>query len=259
VSERPPDLRDRWALLRSYTPARVGLGKAGISLPTAHHLEFQLAHALARDAVYTQLDAEAIAAGLHARNLPALRVHSAAADRLTYLRRPDLGRRLDAASRSELEGLRGPGCALVFAVADGLSATAANRYAVATIAATLAGLHSERLSAPVVLVEQGRVAIGDEIGEALGAELAVVLIGERPGLSAHDSLGAYVTWSPRSGVTDAARNCISNIREGGLPIAEAGSQIAALIAAARRERCTGIALSSSIAATLDRLPKGKTP
>jgi ethanolamine ammonia-lyase small subunit len=140
-----------------------------------------------------------------------------------------------------------------------LSATAANRYAVATIAATLAGLHSERLSAPVVLAEQGRVAIGDEIGEALGAELVVVLIGERPGLSAHDSLGAYVTWSPRSGTTDAARNCISNVREGGLPIAEAGSQIAALIAAARRERRTGIALSSSIAATLDRLSKGKTP
>jgi ethanolamine ammonia-lyase small subunit len=300
MSEGAPELPTGWPRLRAYTPARIGLGTTGVSLPTARHLEFQLAHALARDAVYTQLETDDLAEALRARGLASLHVRSAATDRLTYLRRPDLGRRLDAPSRSALETLREaatggePGYGVAFVVADGLSATAVNRYAVATIAASLtatdsgahgdmgararaytdagaladsgaraladtdAGSHANadadadadygvRRIAPVVLVEQGRVAIGDEIGEILGAEIVVVLIGERPGLSAHDSMGAYLTWAPRIGTTDATRNCISNIREGGLPIAEAGAQIAALVAAARRYRCTGITLSSALA------------
>jgi ethanolamine ammonia-lyase small subunit len=250
MSERPPNLPGRWPQLRTYTPARVGLGKTGVSLPTARHLEFQLAHSLARDAVYTRLEADALAAALAARGHPVLRVHSAAADRATYLRRPDLGRALDAASRSALEAVRAPSAGIVFAVADGLSATAVNFYAVDTIVATLSEAHArDRATARIVLVEQGRVAIGDEIGEILGAEIVVVLIGERPGLSAHDSMGAYVTWSPRAGTADAARNCISNVRDEGLPFSEAGQQIAALVAAARLHRCTGIALSSALAAS----------
>jgi ethanolamine ammonia-lyase small subunit len=260
VSDPPPELRGRWPLLRTYTPARVGLGKTGVSLPTARHLEFQLAHALARDAVYTRLETDALAAALEARGFSALRVHSAATDRTTYLRRPDLGRKLDAASRSALEALRPASAGIVFAVADGLSATAVNEYAVNTIAAALAEASArDRAAARIVLVEQGRVAIGDEIGEILGAQIVVVLIGERPGLSAHDSMGAYLTWLPRTGTADAARNCISNIRDEGLPHSEAALQIAALIAAARLHRCTGVALSMAKNPSMEdeRMSKGK--
>ena len=256
MSERPPKPSGRWSDLRPYTPARVGLGRTGVSLPTVRHLEFQLAHALARDAVYAQLDAGGIATALAELEFVTHHVRSAAPDRYIYLRRPDLGRRLAAASRELLEAARQQDCRLCFVLADGLSATAVNRYAVETVAATANALDAgERYGVPAVLAEQGRVALGDEIGELLGAEVVVVLIGERPGLSAHDSLGAYVTWTPQSGTTDAFRNCISNVRYGGLSTGEAGAQIAALIAEARRHRCTGVALSSVLAA--HRLPHSR--
>ena len=239
---RAPD--DPWSLLRRQTPARLALGRSGVSLPTAPQLAFQLAHAQARDAVHATLATDRLAADLAPLGLGVLRLHSAAADRAIYLRRPDLGRALDAGSRDALAAVAGMSCDLAFAIADGLSAEAANRHAAPLLAATLPRLAARpwRL-APFCLVEQGRVAIGDEIGAALGASLMVVLIGERPGLSAPRSLGLYVTWSPTVGTVDAARTCISNIRDDGLKLADAAETLANLLDRAAGERCTGVALA----------------
>lgn len=225
------------------TPARIGLGRVGASLPTAGHLAFQLAHARARDAVHAALDAEGIARALAEVGLPSLHLRSMAPDRDTYLRRPDLGRRLDPASAGSLA----PGAYdLAVVLADGLSATAVNRHAAPVLRATLAALGPVRL-APVAVVDGGRVALGDEVGAGFGAACVTVLIGERPGLSAADSLGAYITWAPRPGRTDAERNCVSNIRPEGLGIEEAGATIAAVVRAARRHGITGVALSARAA------------
>lgn len=225
---------DPWARFRAATRARIGLGRAGDALPTTALLEFQLAHARARDAVHGAVDFDALAGGLG----EVLHVHSAAPDRATYLRRPDLGRRLDAASRASLP--RGAWDA-VFVIGDGLSAAAITDHAVAVVRATLARLPGWRV-APVVLARQARVALGDEVGEALGADLAVVLIGERPGLSVANSLGAYLTWAPRVGRRDSDRNCISNIHADGLAHEAAGERLAGLMAEARRLRLSGIGL-----------------
>jgi len=237
-----------WPALRRATPARIGLGRAGAALTTSAHLDFQVAHARARDAVHAALDTERIIASLRALGLEPLHLRSAAADRPTYLRRPDLGRRLDPESR-RIVAQRPPGGAdLVFVVADGLSATAVNAHAVALIAATLAGFGSAMPQiGPVAIVEGGRVAIGDEVGGLLGAQLAAVLIGERPGLSAADSLGVYVTWQPAPGTVDAARNCLSNIRPLGMPIPDAAQALLRLVAGAQRHRVTGIGLSRRLA------------
>lgn len=227
------------ARLRALTPARVGLGRTGVSQETADLLDFQRAHAQARDAVHAGLGAAALAAELAAiTGGEVVRLHSAAADRATYLQRPDLGRRLDEASRA---GLRTGDWELAMIVADGLSAIAAEQHAPEVVRELLPRLEGWRL-APLAVVEQGRVAIGDEIGAALGARLAVVLIGERPGLSSPDSLGAYITWEPGPGRTDAERNCISNIRVGGLSYAASAGQLSYYLEEARRRRLTGIAL-----------------
>lgn len=227
------------ARLRAMTPARVGLGRAGVSQRTAEQLDFQRAHALARDAVHAGLGAAALAAELSAiTGAEVVRLHSAAADRATYLQRPDLGRRLDEASR---ERLHAGDWELAVIVADGLSAIAAERHAPEVVRELMARLEGWRV-APLAVVEQGRVAIGDEIGAALGAQMAVVLIGERPGLSSPDSLGAYITWAPGPGRTDAERNCISNIRVGGLSYAAAAEQLSYCLMEARRRRLTGVAL-----------------
>ncbi|HWD57397.1 MAG TPA: ethanolamine ammonia-lyase subunit EutC [Stellaceae bacterium] len=265
-----------WLELRGATPARIGLGRSGAALPTAALLDFQLAHARARDAVHAALDAAGIVAELSGLGLQALHLRSQAPDRPTYLRRPDLGRRLDEESRETLRCQAGEGGnplghraskesvvpglrrddkttqgaartpVIAFVIADGLSATAVNAHAVKLIAAALPKLGTARI-APVAVVEGGRVAIGDEIGGLLGADLAVVLIGERPGLSAADSLGAYLTWQPAPGATDAARNCLSNIRSEGLPIPAAAETLVGLMASARRHRMTGVALSQRLA------------
>jgi ethanolamine ammonia-lyase small subunit len=240
-----------WLALRRATPARIGLGRTGTALPTRAHLDFQLAHARARDAVYAGLDGDRIAAELRALGLEPLRLRSAAGNRPDYLRRPDLGRRLDEGSRQVLAQHEAAPAGIAFVVADGLSATAVNAHAVAVIAATLALLADRSLQvAPVAVVEQGRVAIGDEIGGLLGAELVAVLIGERPGLSAADSLGIYVTWQPAPGTVDAARNCISNTRPEGLAIPDAAAALVRLIDGARRHRMTGVGLSQRLAALL---------
>jgi ethanolamine ammonia-lyase small subunit len=235
-----------WAGLRHYTPARIALGRAGVSLPTEPHLAFQLAHAQARDAVHRALDAPAVSAALEALDWPSLTLHSAAGDRGVYLQRPDLGRRLadDSAACLGQTTSEDPHD-LAIVVADGLSALAVERHAAPFLARLRALLNEDptpwRL-APVAIVHQGRVAIGDEIGAKLGARLVMVLIGERPGLSSPDSMGLYLTWAPRPGRTDAERNCISNVRPEGLGIAEAAGRAAWLLRAARARALSGVGL-----------------
>jgi ethanolamine ammonia-lyase small subunit len=226
---------DSWTALRELTAARIALGRAGHSLPTEALLRFQLAHARARDAVHQPLDFASL------KIQPAVVLSSAAQDRATYLRRPDLGRRLDSASAARLSAADWD-AALV--VADGLSAIAVHRHAAPLIDALLPQLEGWRI-APICIVRQGRVAVGDEIGERIGARMTVVLIGERPGLSSPDSLGAYLTWMPAIGRTDAERNCVSNIRNGGLEPTLGAQRIAALMHAAREQKLTGVKLKTS--------------
>src|SRR5579864_5514307 len=226
-----------WIDLRRFTPARVALGRVGNGLPTAAHLDFQAAHAAARDAVHAELDVAALCADLTASGLANIAVHSEAPDRRTYLLRPDLGRRLRAPDRASLPSTPG---AFLFVICDGLSATAVQSHAVTLLRHALPMLGGAM--APIVVAQQGRVALGDDIGEAMSADAVAVLIGERPGLSAADSLGIYLTWQPRRGRTDAERNCISNIRPGGLPPAAAADKLLWLIAEMRRLHLTGVAL-----------------
>ena len=235
--ERDTPAADPWAPLRRMTPARIGLGRRGDAPPLDAVLDFQLAHARARDAVHASLDIAALAAALEGR--PHLAVRSQALERGTYLRRPDLGRRLDPACLGDLP--RGEWDA-VFVLADGLSATAVQRHAVPLLDATLARLPGWRI-APVVIATQARVALGDEIGAALGARLCAMLIGERPGLSVADSLGVYLTHAPQPGRRDSERNCISNIHlSGGLSYEAAADKLAWLMAEALRLKLTGIGL-----------------
>jgi ethanolamine ammonia-lyase small subunit len=245
-----------WESLRRFTPARIALGRSGVSVPTAAHLAFQFAHAKARDAVHRALDVDALARDVESLGLETLRVRSAAGDRTTYLQRPDLGRRLDDASRERLRAFRAPAdahgtpapaCDLAFVVADGLSSAAVQRHAAPLLGETLTLLRGRQGGppwhiAPVVLAEQGRVALGDDIGEALGVRLVAVLIGERPGLSSPDSVGVYLTWSPRVGCTDAQRNCISNVRPEGLPYVDAAAKLCHLLEAAMQRQLTGVGL-----------------
>lgn len=219
--------------LRRYTMARVALGRTGNAVPMAETLRFRLAHARARDAVHFPLDARALA-----EEVGGVALRSAARDRGEYLRRPDLGRKLSEESRARLEhGVWD----VALVLADGLSALAVHRHAPDLVRALQARLADLRF-APITVVEQGRVAIGDEIGSALGAAVSVVLIGERPGLSSPDSLGAYITWGPRPGRTDAERNCVSNIRAEGLPVDAAADLIALIVCEARARRLTGVNL-----------------
>jgi ethanolamine ammonia-lyase small subunit len=232
------------ATLRSLTSARVALGRTGVSLPTRALLDFQLAHAQARDAVHARLEAATLAAHLsQITGSPVLRLHSAAPDRATYLQRPDLGRQLDESSKTLLHhnANNSSPCELAIIVADGLSALAVERHVPPLLHELLPLLTTWTLS-PITVVEQARVAIGDEIASALHAQISVILIGERPGLSSPDSLGAYITFDPRPGRTDAERNCISNIRAEGLSYAQAATQLAFYLTEARRRQLTGIAL-----------------
>lgn len=227
--------------LRDFTPARVALGRAGDSLPTHELLDFQLAHARARDAVHARLDVASLMLELAGRDLSCIPVESAAPDRATYLLRPDLGRRLKDSSRDDLAAGPGNEQDAVFVIADGLSALAIHRHAVPLLDTVLPALKDWRL-APVIIAEQGRVALADEIGQLLRARVAVVLIGERPGLSSPDSLGVYMTWDPKPGRVDAERNCISNIRCEGLSYSLAADQLVFLMMEARRRKLSGIAL-----------------
>jgi ethanolamine ammonia-lyase small subunit len=234
---------DPWLLLRSFTEARIGLGRSGASLPTREVLKFSMAHAQARDAVRTAMDWSPVEQGLDALGLLTLQVASQATDRDIYLRRPDLGRRLDAASGTALASAASARPELLLMIGDGLSSTAVAANAVATMAALLPHVHANGWQlAPVLLATQARVALGDDAGEKLGARAVIMLIGERPGLTSPDSLGAYLTWEPRTGRKDSERNCISNIRKGGLNADEAAFKIAWLLREAFHRRLTGVTL-----------------
>ena len=233
--------------LRELTPARIALRRSGISLATSEVLDFQLAHGRARDAVYAALQPATLLPALRKlANFDAILLHSAAADRQTYLKRPDLGRKLSEASRKRLETFANPICDLVIVLADGLSALAVERNAAPLLAELLPAVRNslpDLKLAPICIAEQGRVAIGDEVAHLLSASLAIVLIGERPGLSSPDSLGAYITWQPQPGrTTDAERNCVSNIRAEGLSYAQAAARLLHYIREARERRQTGVTL-----------------
>lgn len=231
--------RDLWAKLREATPARIGLGHAGPGLPTGAHLAFQAAHAAARDAVLMRPDFDGLEQRLATLG-PVRRIASRAGDRATYLTRPDLGRLLSDASAAALES-EPKGADLLILVGDGLSAAAIERHAVAVVTALVERLPGWRL-APLLLAEGARVALGDAAAAILDPALVLMLIGERPGLSSPDSLGAYLTWRPRPGQVDAARNCVSNIHGAGLTPDAAAIRLAWLLTEARARKLTGVGL-----------------
>ena len=236
-----------WSGWRAATPARLALGRAGNAMPTDETLRFGWAHAMARDAIHAPLDAEALTQTLGADGWLVERVHSRAADRTTYLRRPDLGRQLDDADAQRLQEkfMRGAGpapCDLCFVVGDGLSSLAIERHAVPLLRALRPHLPEGLRLTPIVIALQARVALADDIGESFGATLSVMLIGERPGLSSPDSLGIYLTYTPRRGRQDAERNCISNVRPEGLVYELAAYKLAWLIREASRRGLSGVVL-----------------
>jgi ethanolamine ammonia-lyase small subunit len=257
---QPPDRNpsDPWRHLAAATPARIALGRAGGSLPTREVLRFSLAHAQARDAVHAGFDGARLATELRAEGFAAVEVASRAADRAAYLRRPDWGRDLSEASRTALatDGAAGE---LVVVVADGLSARAVEAHAVPLVKALRPLLEKTGVPLRTAIVATGaRVALGDAIGQMLGAKAVLVLIGERPGLSSPDSLGAYLTFDPKTGRMDSERNCVSNIRPEGLPVEAAAFKLAWLIGEAFRRRLTGVALKDESDATLGG-PEEKAP
>lgn len=233
---------DPWADLRRHTPARIALGRAGSSLPSVELLRFAAAHAQARDAVHIALDTRKLSDDLAAQGLATLTVRSRAADRTSYLRRPDQGRRLDAADALRLHASARGTVDLALVLGDGLSAVALQQHAAPLLAALLPSLAPGLRLAPLVIATQARVALADEIGALLQARLVLILLGERPGLSAPDSLGAYLTHAPQIGCQDAQRNCVSNIRPAGLPLALAAKRLAWLLHEALRRRLSGVAL-----------------
>ena len=235
--------------LRELTPARVALGRSGAGLPTTALLDFTLDHARARDAVHAAFDAKALILALGGLSLGALGVCSRVGDRKDYLRRPDLGRRLDQASVQLLVESRGTAAGpLAIAIGDGLSPTAVHAHAIELMRALLARLGAAQIEiGPVVVASGARVALGDEIGEILGAGMTLMLIGERPGLSAPDSLGAYLTFAPKIGRSDAERNCVSNIHGAGLGYDEAAFKIAWLVREGLTRQVTGVALKDESA------------
>jgi len=245
-SKSSPVIANPWSRLRRFTDARIALGRAGVSLPTRPHLEFQFAHARARDAVHLPIDITGLAERFADKGCDIVRLQSAAGERQTYLKRPDLGRRLSRESRERLQALsavKGRDEDVAFVVADGLSALAIHRHAIPLLEVAKPRLaHEGWRMAPVALVEHGRVAIGDEIGELLQTAMVAVLIGERPGLSSPDSLGIYFTYRPRVGLTDADRNCISNVRREGLGYSEAVHKLLYLMTEARRRGLSGVRL-----------------
>lgn len=234
---------DAWSELRRFTAARIALGRAGGSVPTTPLLDFRLAHARARDAVWSPFYPEALAAQLTPLGLPVLSVASAAPDRATYLQRPDLGRRLADSARSTILATTGEEMDLVFVVSDGLSTLAAMQQVRPTLDALLPLLTEAKWKlGPIVIVQHGRVAVQDEIGARLNARISLMLLGERPGLGSPDSLGAYFTYQPAPGRSDADRNCVSNIRSGGLPPAAAARKLFALLSDSKRLALSGVQL-----------------
>ncbi|SEB84798.1 Ethanolamine ammonia-lyase light chain [Pseudomonas frederiksbergensis] len=246
MDKPPADPQNPLLELRRLTPARIALGRTGTSMPTSAQLDFQYAHAQARDAVHLPFDSAGLSAQLAERGRASLLLHSAATDRNSYLQRPDLGRKLSDESAQALRdyALSHPdGVDLAIVVADGLSALAVHRHTLPFLARMEDQIVNDGWSvSPVILVEQGRVAVADEIGELLGAKMVVILIGERPGLSSPDSLGLYFTYNPKVGLTDAYRNCISNVRLEGLSYGMAAHRLLYLMREACRRQLSGVNL-----------------
>lgn len=237
---------DGWAPLKSHTTARIALGRAGASLPTSEVLNFGLAHAQAKDAVHLPLDAGAVANSVEALGYKTLFVESAAPSRESYLRRPDLGRRLSDESRILLQEHPQPPADLGIVIGDGLSSSAIHQNVESLLQAMKPALSERRLGvAPVVIARNARVALADEVAELLGVRAVLMLIGERPGLSSPDSLGAYLTFAPRVGRNDADRNCVSNIRPGGLSYGEARHKLIWLLEEAFRMGASGVQLKDN--------------
>jgi ethanolamine ammonia-lyase small subunit len=241
-------IEDSWQHLRCHTSARIALGRAGGSLPTAEVLAFAAAHAAAQDAVHAEFDLDRLESDLKAQSLDGIRLQTAAPDRQTYLHRPDLGRRLSDASANSIQAADPPpDVALI--VSDGLSAPAAQTHASSLLGKLVPLLRSSSIrTSPVYLVRLARVAIEDEIGQRVGAQAAIILLGERPGLGSPDSLGAYLVYGPRIGRTDADRNCVSNIRPAGLPIVAAAQTLHYLIVESLRRKISGVMLKDERAA-----------
>ncbi|KJK08527.1 MULTISPECIES: ethanolamine ammonia-lyase subunit EutC [Pseudomonas] len=243
---QPDNGANPWLELRRLTPARIALGRTGTSLPTGAQLDFQFAHAQARDAVHLAFDHQSLRSQLSERQRDSLLLHSAAADRDSYLQRPDLGRRLhpDSAQQLREHAQANPGGVdLAIVIADGLSALAVHRHTLPFLTRFEEQSAADGWStAPVIMVEQGRVAVADEVGEILGAKMTVILIGERPGLSSPDSLGLYFTYNPKVGLTDAYRNCISNVRLEGLSYGMAAHRLLYLMREACRRQLSGVNL-----------------
>lgn len=232
-----------WLALQQFTNARIGIGRAGNSIPMGQSLQFKLAHAHARDAVYSKLDIEKLTDEAAQFNLPVLHVHSKAGYREQYLQRPDLGRQLSPTSAELLSRDNTVEYDIALIIADGLSATAVNEHSIGLLTHLLPMLTNAGLKpAPICLAEQGRVALADDIGHLLKARIALILIGERPGLSSADSMGAYLTYKPQPGLTDEARNCISNIRPDGLPLKPAAAKIFYLVEQSLQRGLSGVKL-----------------
>lgn len=237
---------DVYAALKKFTPARIGLGRTGISLPAKDMLQFKMDHAHARDAVFSLLDADALLRQLQSFSLPVYVLKSKAADKHIYLKRPDLGRRLHQDSMNQLNSPAGIQYDVCFTVTDGLSATAIHNHCLPLLNLLIPLFKQAKFTiAPVCLVHQGRVAIADETAFLLKAKLSLLLIGERPGLSAHDSLGVYITYNPKPGLTDEKRNCVSNIRPEGLQYQHAAYKIFYLVKEALRLQLTGVGLKEN--------------
>lgn len=234
---------DPWQQLKSFTRARIAIGRVGISLPTSEVLDFGLAHAMARDAVHLALDVEALEADIQQQQFTTIRAKSMAPDRASYLLRPDWGRRLHEQSLMQLQNIsQALPIDFLIVVGDGLSSLAVSRHVAPLLAEIRNFLPNDWHTGPVVIVSQARVAIGDEIGQALNAKMVAMLIGERPGLSSPDSLGIYLTYNPKLGLSDADRNCISNVRPEGLQYATAAKKLIWLAKEAMRIKVTGVAL-----------------
>jgi ethanolamine ammonia-lyase small subunit len=246
MTDRPlrPATRDGWAALRRLTPARIAIGRAGFALPTTAHLEFQAAHARARDAVHARLDVDALLDEIAARGWPAMAMRSAAPDRLAYLKQPNLGRTLSDESKARLsEPLVAPDVVIV--IGDGLSSVAVARNAVPVLEALHPRMQDAGLRvAPIMVATQARVALADHIGELLQAKLSVMMIGERPGLSAADSLGMYLTYEPRVGRVDSEGNCISNIHHEGMTADAAAAQAFDLMRSMLAHGASGVDLAA---------------
>ncbi|MGB2831447.1 MAG: ethanolamine ammonia-lyase subunit EutC [Methylotenera sp.] len=234
---------DPWQQIKSFTRARIALGRAGSSLPTREVLDFGLSHAMARDAVHLALDVEALAQRLESLGLSTIQLQSKAQDRATYLLRPDLGRQLSQQSADHLSALRlSKPISLLIVIGDGLSSLAVERHVRPLLEEIQQQMPADWSMNPLVIVSQARVAVADEIGERLGATMTAILIGERPGLSSPDSLGIYLTYHPKAGLNDANRNCISNIRPEGLGYTAAAKKMIWLTKEAMRLKVSGVAL-----------------